>query len=123
MNASKKTPERTAGGLLGKVAGRAKEVAGSALGREDLHREGRLQQVQVEAEQQAAERARLAREKDEEAELAAARAETEVTRRTIELEASEATAEEKIERDAVEVERDARRAELAADAIDPEEKR
>ena len=44
-------PERTRGGLAGKLAGRMKQAAGSVLGNEDLAREGRLQQAQVEAEE------------------------------------------------------------------------
>jgi uncharacterized protein YjbJ (UPF0337 family) len=45
--------ERTSGGPIGRLAGRAKEAVGAALGREDLHREGRLQQVRSEAEREA----------------------------------------------------------------------
>jgi len=41
--------ERVAGGPLGKVVGKAKQMAGAALGREDLHREGQLQEVQADA--------------------------------------------------------------------------
>ena len=48
-----KTPDETAGGPLGKLAGKAKETAGSVLGNEELAREGRLQQAQAEAEAQA----------------------------------------------------------------------
>ena len=46
--------EATAGGTIGKLAGRAKELAGTVLGRDDLHREGKPQQVQSEAEKDAA---------------------------------------------------------------------
>ena len=48
-----KNSERTGGGLVGKLVGRAKEAAGSALDNEDLAREGRLQQAAAEAEQEA----------------------------------------------------------------------
>jgi uncharacterized protein YjbJ (UPF0337 family) len=41
------TPERTRGGLAGKLAGRFKQAAGSLLGHENLAREGRLQEAQV----------------------------------------------------------------------------
>jgi uncharacterized protein YjbJ (UPF0337 family) len=67
------TPERTRGGVAGRLAGRFKEVAGSMLGHDDLAREGRLQQAQVEAEADAkvaatradqAERERLENELD-----------------------------------------------------------
>ena len=44
------SPERTAGGLLGEVVGRAKSAVGSLFGNQDLQREGNLQQAQVEAE-------------------------------------------------------------------------
>ena len=40
------TSERTAGGLVGKLAGKAKEAAGSVVGDDQLAREGRLQQAQ-----------------------------------------------------------------------------
>jgi len=55
------TPERTAGGPLGYVLGKAKSALGAVLGREDLEREGNLQQAQVEAEADA-ERERQAAE-------------------------------------------------------------
>jgi uncharacterized protein YjbJ (UPF0337 family) len=42
--------ERTAGGVVGKVVGKAKEALGGAIENEDLAREGRLQQAQSEAE-------------------------------------------------------------------------
>jgi uncharacterized protein YjbJ (UPF0337 family) len=38
------------GGVIGKIAGRLKETAGEALGRDDLAREGRLQQAGSDAE-------------------------------------------------------------------------
>ena len=43
-------PKQTTGGLVGKVAGKAKEAAGSLVGNGDLAREGRLQQAQADAE-------------------------------------------------------------------------
>jgi uncharacterized protein YjbJ (UPF0337 family) len=58
MSENQQTSEHVAGGLLGKAAGRAKEIVGSALGKSELGREGRLQQVQVEAEGEAIERGR-----------------------------------------------------------------
>ena len=63
--------EETAGGALGRIAGKAKEVAGSAIGNEDLAREGRLQQAAVEQEGEAAEAAAEARQREAEAELVA----------------------------------------------------
>ena len=41
--------ERTAGGLIGRAAGKLKEVVGERAGRDDLAREGRLQQAQADA--------------------------------------------------------------------------
>lgn len=57
--------EAAAGGTIGKLAGRAKELAGTVLGRDDLHREGKLQQVQSEAEKDAATLAAEAKQKEE----------------------------------------------------------
>ena len=45
--------ERTAGGALGRLAGKIKEAAGAAAGRDELAREGRLQQARVDAEREA----------------------------------------------------------------------
>jgi uncharacterized protein YjbJ (UPF0337 family) len=45
--------ERTAGGLVGRITGKAKQAAGSLLGNSELAREGRLQQAQVDAEDNA----------------------------------------------------------------------
>jgi uncharacterized protein YjbJ (UPF0337 family) len=63
--------EATAGGTIGKLTGRVKELAGTVLGRDDLHREGKLQQVQSEAEKDAATLAAEAKQKEGEAELEA----------------------------------------------------
>ena len=54
------TEESTTGGLLGKVAGKAKEAVGSVVGNDDLAREGRLQQSQADADIEAAERSKQA---------------------------------------------------------------
>ncbi len=45
--------QRTAGGVLGRVAGKAKELSGELTGNEDLAREGRLQQAQADADERA----------------------------------------------------------------------
>jgi uncharacterized protein YjbJ (UPF0337 family) len=45
--------ERVAGGPLGKVVGKADEMAGTALGRDDLQRKGRLQEAQGDVEEEA----------------------------------------------------------------------
>jgi hypothetical protein len=141
MTDHEQTQERAAGGLLGKAAGRAKQIVGSALGNDRLDREGRLQQVQVEAEEEAIERGQEADEKDAEAKLTIAKAETETERRELEQEFSQLSAEERIEREraqnkrqagaahaeevreATALEREANRAERAADAVDPEQGR
>lgn len=47
-------PTEPAGGLLGKLAGKAKEAAASVTGDEALAREGRLQQASVDADADAA---------------------------------------------------------------------
>jgi uncharacterized protein YjbJ (UPF0337 family) len=141
MTDHEQTQERTAGGLLGKAAGRAKEIVGSALGNSQLDREGRLQQVQVEAEEEAIGRGQEAEEKDAEAKLAIAKAETETERRELEQELSQLSDEERIEREkaqnkrqakaahaeevreATALEREANRADRLADTIDPEQSR
>ena len=138
MSDHQQTSEQAAGGLLGKAAGRAKEIVGSALGKSELDREGRLQQFQVEAEQGAIRRGEEAEEKDAEARLAIAKAETETARRELEQELSQMSDEERIEREQAQekrqakaaqaeeireasaLEREASRAERVADAVDPE---
>jgi len=75
--------ERTAGGPLGKAAGRVKQLVGSTFGIDKLDREGHLQQVQVEAEEDAVGRGQEADEKDAEVKLAIAKAETETERREL----------------------------------------
>ena len=47
-------PKQTAGGLVGKVAGKAKEAAGTVAGRDDLVREGKAQQDKAKAQRDAA---------------------------------------------------------------------
>lgn len=44
------SPETTAGGVIGQIVGKAKSAVGSLLGKDDLEREGNLQQAQAEAE-------------------------------------------------------------------------
>lgn len=131
--------ERVAGGPLGKAVGRAKQLAGAALGRDDLGREGRLQEAQAETEVEAAERAAEAERKDEQAQIEAERAEVEAERHEVKLEAAQIEAEEQAERkraeeerlaaaekgaatqDAAELRREADRAEAAAEALDRKE--
>jgi uncharacterized protein YjbJ (UPF0337 family) len=141
MTKHDQTSEQTAGGLLGKASGRAKELVGSVFGNPELDREGRLQQVQVEAEQEAIQRGEEADTKDAEAKLAIAKAETDTERRELEQEISQLGDEERIEREQAQekrqakaahaeevraaggLEREASRAERIADSADPEDGR
>jgi uncharacterized protein YjbJ (UPF0337 family) len=118
-----KEREPLAGGSLGKLAGRAKEMAGGLIGRRDLGREGRLQRVGVEAEERAAADAEVPDRKAEEAKVAERRAANEAERREVGVEAVEMAAEDRIEARATDKERQARRAEAAADRLDPKEER
>jgi uncharacterized protein YjbJ (UPF0337 family) len=45
---SDERPEEVGGGLAGKLAGKAKQAAGSVLGNDELAREGRLQETQAD---------------------------------------------------------------------------
>ena len=74
-----KMPEETAGGPLGKLAGKAKEAAGSVLGDEELAREGRLQQAQAEAEAEATQADAEAQLREAETEVEAAKADNELS--------------------------------------------
>ena len=78
------TPDRTAGGLTGRIAGKAKETAGSLTGNEELAREGRLQQAASYAQAEAAERGAEARQAEQEAQLAEDRARNEQERKELE---------------------------------------
>jgi uncharacterized protein YjbJ (UPF0337 family) len=99
--------EATSGGTIGKLAGRAKELAGTVLGRDDLHREGRLQQAQGKAEKDAATLAAAAEQKEKEAELEEEKAGAAAERRQVEIEAAEIDAEEQAERKLAEEQREA----------------
>jgi len=135
MSERHESEERTAGGPLGKLAGEAKEAIGSVLGKEDLAREGRLQKVQVEAEEEAVEQGQEAREAEQEADLEAERTATQAERHDLEADLRQAAVEDDVERqqreaaareargkdEADRLEREAERAERVADAVDPEE--
>src|SRR3954451_18556098 len=98
------TNEETAGGLTGRLAGKAKEAAGAVLGREDLQREGRLQQASVDAEREAAREARDAELEREQAELAERRQETEDERGRLQAELDAEQRKEAIEQHEAQVE-------------------
>jgi uncharacterized protein YjbJ (UPF0337 family) len=104
---SQETTERTVGGTLGKFAGKAKEAAGSLVGRDDLAREGRLQQAQSEAETDAQRNAAEAEQRRAEADLARQKTETELERQRLQNEVSAHEREDQIERDRWEAEREA----------------
>jgi uncharacterized protein YjbJ (UPF0337 family) len=101
-------PERTAGGLVGRIAGKAKEAVGSLLGNGDLAREGRLQQAQVDAEADVQRSDAEARQRDAEAKLHAEKTETEIERQHLENEVAAQEREQQIARDRREAERTAR---------------
>jgi uncharacterized protein YjbJ (UPF0337 family) len=92
-------PEETAGGPLGKLAGKVKQAAGSMLGNKDLAREGRLQQAQVEAEAEAARAHAEANQRQAEAEIEAAKAENELERQRLQTEVAATEREAAIDRD------------------------
>ena len=70
--------ERTAGGLVGKVAGKAKEMAGEATRNEELAREGRLQQAQGDADRDAAKARAEGERREREADLEQEQVETKI---------------------------------------------
>src|SRR5688572_27012452 len=72
--------EKTAGGIAGKAIGKAKEALGELTDRDQLAREGRLQQESAKAEAEAKERSAEARAADARAELEQEKAETEAER-------------------------------------------
>src|SRR5688572_15880094 len=94
-----KAPEETAGGPLGKLAGKAKEAAGSVLGDEALAREGRLQQAQADADAQAAQAGAEAEQRQAEAEVDGAQVENELERERLRTELAAEDREAAIDRD------------------------
>jgi uncharacterized protein YjbJ (UPF0337 family) len=161
--------ETTAGGVLGRVVGKAKAAVGGLVGNDDLKREGNLQQAQSEAEliaereteaaeqrkqraavdeqrtQATAERGRLeaeleAEERKENIERNEARAEASIaaqaahdkaiaeTREELQQTAADAAEQAALRQraadaaEAARLEQQAKKAELTADAIDPEAK-
>src|SRR5689334_9410812 len=96
---SNQDKERTAGGLVGKLAGKAKEAAGSVVGNDKLEREGRLQDAQADQELEARREAAEAEQREQEAKVQAERAETERERERLEHEVAEERREEAAEKD------------------------
>jgi uncharacterized protein YjbJ (UPF0337 family) len=103
----KEKTERTTGGVVGRLTGKAKEAAGTLVGNDDLAREGRLQQAQADAETQAARHAEDAEQRRQEADLAQARAETELERERLQNELATEKREDRIEHDRRQAEREA----------------
>ena len=82
-------PETTWGGMLGKVLGRVKEVAGELVRNDDLAREGRLQQAQADAQAVAQRRAGETNELENEQQLEAAQHENALERERLRAEIAE----------------------------------
>jgi uncharacterized protein YjbJ (UPF0337 family) len=99
--------EQTAGGLVGKLAGKVKEATGSLVGNGDLAREGRMQQAQVDAETEAERHAAEAEHRADEAALAQEKTETELERRRLQNEVAASEREQQIEQDRERAERQA----------------
>ena len=112
--------EKTTGGLAGKFVGKAKEAAGELLDRDELAREGRLQQAQGDAQAHAAHLADEARQSEAEAKLEAERAQTEAERARLkaefEAEREEAAAESEQQREVARADEDADRQVAEAEA-------
>jgi uncharacterized protein YjbJ (UPF0337 family) len=85
-------------GLLDRVAGKAKEIAGGVLGNNDLRDEGRLQQAKVEAGAEARDAAEAAERQAAKADLTTRERELEVERHRIAAEEAEAVEREQLER-------------------------
>src|SRR3954470_9265547 len=91
--------ERTTGGPLGRIAGKLKEAAGSAVGNDELAREGRLQQAHVDAAEEAVGEAAEARQREAEAALEEERARTQTERERLQAEQAAAQREQAAEAD------------------------
>jgi uncharacterized protein YjbJ (UPF0337 family) len=94
------SPETVAGGPLGKVVGKLKEVAGKVTRQDDLAREGRLQQAGADAEREAEERQTVSEQAAREAELERQRREAELEREQLAAEVQELDERDRIEREA-----------------------
>ena len=101
--------EQVAGGILGKVAGKAKEIAGEVTRNDELAREGRLQQAHVEAEAEAAVELVEAEQEEAAAALVAERDEAEIERQRLLAEKAQLEREKAIDARAAAAERDAER--------------
>src|ERR1700754_4174801 len=101
------TNERTAGGALGRFAGKVKEKAGELTGNEELAREGRLQRSAADASEDAAREAAEARQAQEQADLEAEKAANHEERERLEAEVAATRREHAAEQDRARVEAEA----------------
>ncbi|MDX6665912.1 MAG: hypothetical protein QOG68_2118 [Solirubrobacteraceae bacterium] len=120
--------EETAGGLLGRLAGRAKAAAGKLMGDDRLAREGRLQEAHSEAGIDARRATAAARVAAEQAYVQAEHARLDEARKRLRAEVAAEDAEQRADgerfvrdADAARLEQAAERADARADAIDPKE--
>ena len=102
-----------AGSLADRFKGKAKELAGSLLGNEDLQREGRLHHAKADAEDIAAERASEAAAEAERARLLQAEQDLAVEERQVAAEELAADREERLEEKRSEEEQGVERADAA----------
>ena len=81
---TEETSEKTSSGLVGKAAGKAKELAGELTDNDHLAREGRLQQSQIDAAAEAHRELAEATRVEEQAKLSREQAETSREREQVE---------------------------------------
>jgi uncharacterized protein YjbJ (UPF0337 family) len=93
--------EPPAGGLVDRLKGSAKQVAGAVTGNEDLKREGQLHHEKVDAAQEAAELATSAQREQSAAELTAREREIEIERQRLATETAAVAQEDQAERERV----------------------
>jgi uncharacterized protein YjbJ (UPF0337 family) len=93
--------EPPAGGLIDRVKGTAKQVAGAVTGNEDLKREGQLHHEKVDAAHDAAELAKTAKREQDAADLTAREREIEVERQRLAAETAAVAREDQAEHERV----------------------
>ena len=93
--------EPPAGGLIDRVKGTAKQVAGAVTGNEDLKREGQLHHEKVDAAHEAADLAKAAERDQAEADLTTREREIEVERQRIAAETAADARETQAERERI----------------------
>lgn len=91
--------DETVRGLVDRIAGKSKEIAGTLVGNEDLKDEGRIQQRKVQADTDAAKADSEARLREAEAELAIEQTELEIERQRMDIETAQEEADTQIEFD------------------------